>query len=415
MNHSPDRLVAAPDPGLRFREFVALIAALMAVNAFGIDSMLVALPEIGRALGVTDGNSRQWIITIYMLGFGAAQLVYGPLADRYGRKPIVVGSMSLFALLSVLCAVAGSFHLLLAARFLQGVAAAASRVLAVSIVRDCYSGRQMARVMSLSFIVFLAIPILAPSMGQLILLVAPWRAIFLVLAAFGGGVALWAGLRLKETLHPEYRRDLSFRGLGGAARIILGQRIPVGYTLAGMVVFGSLMGYINSVQQIFSDVFHRPDLMAIVFAAAASMMGVSAFFNSRIVERVGVRRVSHTALIGFIAVAGIHVALSAAGLETIWSFALLQAAQMGFFALLGSNFNSMAMEPVGAVAGTASSVQGFIATVGGALIGMLIGQSFNGTTLPVMTGFFVVGLVALSLVLFAERGRLFRPHTPARA
>ncbi|MEH3106706.1 MAG: multidrug effflux MFS transporter [Sphingomonas fennica] len=416
MTHSPERSRAAPDPGIGFHEFVALIAGLMAVNAFGIDSMLVALPAIGESLGVTNGNDRQWIITTYMLGFGVAQLVYGPLADRYGRKPILVGSMGLFAVLSVAAGLAGSFPVMLAARFLQGVAAAASRVLSVSIVRDCYSGRQMARVMSLSFIVFLAVPILAPSLGQIIMLVAPWRAIFFVLGLFGAAIAIWASLRLNETLHPEYAREISLAELKRAAGLILGNRTSLFYTFGGMLLFGSLLGYISSIEQIFSEVFDRLEVMTIVFAAAASVMGVAAFLNSRIVEQLGVRRVSHTALIGFIVTAAAHVALSASGREELWSFAVLQAIQFGCFALIGSNFNSMAMEPVGAVAGTASSVQGFISTVGGALIGMMIGQAFDGTTLPVMQGFLIVGIATLGMVLIAERGRLFRGHHgPAEA
>ena len=410
MNHSPARILAAPDPGVGFREFVAMVAALNAVNALSIDIMLPALPAIGHSLAIDDGNSRQWIITLYMLGFGAAQLVYGPLADRYGRKPILVVSMGLFAATSVIAGLSGSFPILLVARFLQGIAAAASRVLATAIVRDCYSGRTMARVMSLSFIVFLAVPILAPTIGQLVMLVAPWRAIFFLLAGFAGFVSLWAGLRLRETLHPEYRREIALNELRKAAVLILGQRVSVGYTLGGMLMFGSLLGYIASVQQIFSDVFHRPELMTTVFAGAASVMGLAAFLNSRIVERVGARIVSQAALMGFIAIAAGHLALALAGGDHLLSFALLQGLQFGCFALIGSNFSAMAMEPVGPVAGTASSVQGFVTTIGGALIGMLIGQQFDGTTHAILVGYLTVGLLALLTVLFAERGRLFRPH-----
>ena len=187
----------------------------MAINALGIDAMLPALPAMGRALGIAHENDRQWIIAAYMFGFGSCQLIYGPLIDRYGRKPVLMLSVSFYALTCIAAAFAYDFHTIIAARLLQGVAAAATRVLAVSIVRDRYSGRQMARVMSLTFIVFLAVPILAPSLGQLIMLVAPWEAIFVALGGFGMFVVLWAGLRLPETLHPEDRRaDLA----DGAAR-----------------------------------------------------------------------------------------------------------------------------------------------------------------------------------------------------
>ncbi len=407
---SAPRVTPGPHAGVGFREFVGLVAALMAINALGIDSMLPALPEIGRALGIASENKRQWIIAAYMFGFGGAQLIYGPLADRYGRKPVLLVSMALFAMMSIVAGFSDSFATMIAARILQGCAAASTRVLAVSIVRDCYSGRQMARVMSLSFIVFLAVPIIAPSLGQLIMLFTPWQGIFVFLAMFGGSVAVWAALRLPETLHPEDRHPISIKALTSAVRLAVTNRYSLGYTLASTCLFGSLLGFINSVQQIFTDIFHEAKLFPIIFACIASMMGVASFTNSRIVERLGTRRVSHTALLGFITIAGLHLAVAASGHETIVSFAILQAMMMGCFGLAGSNFGSMAMEPLGHIAGTGSSIQGFISTVGGALLGIVIGQSFNGTTVPVTAGFLLLGLSALVIVLVTERGKLFRAH-----
>ncbi|WCT74103.1 multidrug effflux MFS transporter [Sphingomonas naphthae] len=415
MNQSPERIGRAPDPGLRFREFVGLIAALMAASALAIDSMLVALPDIGRSLGVASENDRQWVITIFMLGFGGAQIVYGPLADRYGRKPVLIWSMLGFAVMSFVAAFATSYPMFLAARFLEGIAVAGSRVLAVSIVRDCYSGRQMARVMSLSMMVFLAVPVLAPSIGQLIVFVVPWPGIFVFLGLFGAIVATWGALRLNETLHPEYRRPISVSALLSGFGAVLTRRQSVGYTLGSTVIFGSLVGYISSIQQIFSDVFHQPKMLPIVFAAGASMMGMGAFTNSRIVERIGSRKVSHGALCMFILVAVLHLLHSRSGNETIWVFGLFMGLQMACFTLIGSNFSSMAMEPVGDLAGTASSIQGFTTTVGGAMIGSAIGQSFDGTTQPMAMGFVLVSLVALGIVLVTERGKLFRPHHVAPA
>jgi DHA1 family bicyclomycin/chloramphenicol resistance-like MFS transporter len=397
-----------------FREFVALIAALMAINALGIDTMLAALPAMGKSLGIAQENHRQWIIASFVFGFGGAQLFYGPVADRFGRKPILIVSLSLFVITSLLAAFADSFATMVAARLLQGVSAASSRVLTVSIVRDCYSGRKMARVMSLAFVVFLLVPILAPSIGQLILLVAPWRWIFFCLAGYAAAVVLWATVRLPETLHPEYRVAISVGALAGAVREVLGNRYSLGYTLASTLLFGGLLGFINSVQQIFADVFHEFRLFTIVFALCASFMGVASFISSRIVERLGTRRVSHSALIGFIAVSGVHLLVAASGHESIWSFGIFQALTMVCFGLAASNFGAMAMEPLGHIAGTASSIQGSISSVGGALIGIGIGQSFNGTTVPVATGFFAIGIFSLAAVLVTERGRLFRPqHAPA--
>lgn len=397
-------------PGLRFGLFVALIAALMAVTPLGIDSMLPALPHIGQSLGVSNENHQQWVIAIYVFGFGAAQIVYGPLSDRFGRKAILVPSLSLFATLSILAGLASSFKLLLIARLLQGIAGASSRVLTISIVRDCYSGRQMARVMSTSFMVFLMVPVLAPSIGQGIMLVGSWRLIFFFLAAFALLVAALLSFTIRETLHPEYRRPLSPRAIGQGVWRTLTDRSALGYTLAITLIFGALMGFINSIQQIFQDIFHAPNKFPLVFAGIGLSMAVAAFTNSRIVERLGTRKVSHTALLGMIAMAAIHSLVVWSGHETLLTFALLQFATMFCFGLLGSNFGSMAMENVGEIAGTASSVQGFVSTCGGVLLGLVIGQSFNGTVLPLALGYLIFGSLALVVVLVTERGRLFHAH-----
>ena len=403
--------------GPGFPEFVALIAMMMALNALAIDAMLPALPAIGDALGVASENSRQWVITAYLLGFGGAQLIYGPLADRFGRKPVLMAGLALYVLFSVLAAFSPSFELLIAARVGTGIGAAALRVLAVSIVRDRYSGRTMARVMSLSFLVFLGVPILAPALGQLILTVAPWPWVFGVLAVGGAAFAVWAALRLPETLHPEDRMPIRVGRIASAFRIALTSRRSMGYTLAITAISGALFGFINSSQQIFFDVFHEPGLFTLVFGAVAGGIAVASLLNARLVERLGSRLISHTALLGFIAMSAIHAVVALTGHETIWTFAVLQALTMFCFGFIAGNFGAMAMEPMGHIAGTASSAQGFISTTGGATLGFVIGQQFNGSTVPMAIGFIALGLAALVFVLFAERGRLFRarnlPPVPA--
>ena len=398
---------ASASAGMGFKQFGALIAALMAVNALAIDSMLPALPAIGHSLGVDDENRRQWIVTAYLLGFGAAQIVYGPLADRLGRRPVLLCGLAGYAAFALLASLSTSFVTLLAARALMGVGAAATRVLAVSIVRDRFSGRDMARVMSLAFIVFLAVPILAPSIGQIIMLFGPWRWVFGALSCFGACVLAWAALRLPETLQPAARLPFSTGRIVGAFRLALTDRTAVGYMLASTLILGALFGFINSAQQIFSDTLGAPRLFTSVFALIAGFMALSSFLNSRIVGRFGPRRVSHAALCGFVALASAHVALALAGRETLVGFALLQAGVWFCFGLVFSNFGSLAMEPLGRVAGTASSVQGCVTTVGGAVIGFFVGQSFDGTAVPMSVGFVVCGSSALGVVLFAERGRLF--------
>jgi MFS transporter, DHA1 family, multidrug resistance protein len=395
-----------------FLEFVVLAAATMSTQAIAIDAMLPAFPIIVQALHVADPNHGQWIVTAYMTGLGIGQLFWGLMSDRFGRRPILLGGLTLYVIAALLCSLTGSFHALLAWRFVHGLAAASVTVTR-SVVRDLYSGRQMARVMSLTFMVFLMVPILAPSLGQLILLVAPWRFIFVVFAAFAAIVATWGFLRLPETLHPEYRLTLNRTHIVRAAKLVLGTRASICYTLAMMVLFATIMAYVGMVQQIFSEVFHRPNLMPSMFALCAIFMGLAAYLNSRIVERLGMRLISHTALLAFIAVTGLHVVVATLGWEQIWTFVVLQAVSMGCFSLSVSNFGAMAMEPMGSVAGIAASLQGFISTFSGALVGAFIGKQFNGTTMPLAAGAMCCGIASLGFVLLAEKGRLFRAHHPS--
>jgi MFS transporter, DHA1 family, multidrug resistance protein len=392
-----------------FTELVVLAAAMMATQAIAIDGMLPAFPVIGRAMQVASENHVQWIITAYMTGLGCGQLFWGLMSDRFGRRPILIGGLGLYVLAALLCGLAGSFATLLAWRFVHGLAAA-SVVVSRSVIRDLYSGRQMARVMSLTFMVFLTVPILAPSLGQVILLVAPWRYIFIVCGVFAALVCVWAMWRLPETLHPEYRLTLNLSHIAGAVRLVLGNRTSLCYTFAMSVMFGGIMAYVGMVQQIFGEVFHRANLMPSMFALCATTMGIAAFFNSRIVERLGMRWISHTALLTYLGITGVHTVIAACGLEPLWVFVAFQSATMACFALTTSNFGAMAMEPVASVAGIGASLQGFISTLGGALVGAVIGRQFNGTVLPLAAGTLCCGMTSLLFVLLAEKGRLFRAH-----
>ena len=300
------------------------------------------------------------------------------------------------------------------ARAAAGGAVAGGRTVTVALVRDLYAGRAMARVMSLAFIVFMAAPVLAPTFGQLILLVASWRWIFGGIALVAALILLWFLVRMPETLKVEDRRPLRLSALGMGAKRIAGDRFALGYTLAATMLQGALFGFIGSIQQIVFEVFRVPQYLALVFASVAGTMAIGSFVNSRIVMRLGTRLISHTALVGFIVFAALHLALSLAGVETLASFIVVQALMMMCFGLATSNFSAMAMENVGDIAGTAASLQGFVSTLGAALIGAAIGQAYDGTTVPLYTGFTLMGGVALAIVLVAERGRLFRPaHNPA--
>jgi DHA1 family bicyclomycin/chloramphenicol resistance-like MFS transporter len=393
-----------------FLQFVLIIAALMAVGALGTDSMLPNLPTIGSALGVAQENRRQLIITCYLLGFGVAQIVYGPLADRYGRKPVLLGGLCLYVAFSIVAAFSPSFDTLLIARVLQGIGAAATRVLPVSIVRDRYSGRDMARVMSLASMVFMGVPVLAPTVGQAVTLIAPWPYVFGVLAMFGAAVFVWVLIKLPESLHPRDRIPIIPGRIASAFAQAASNRSSVGYMIAQTFLFGGLLGFINSAEQVFADAFHKPALFTPVFAIAASFIAVASLVNARLVGRVGMRWMSHAALLGFISLSAVHLTIVLTGHESLLVFAVFQAATMFTFGLTQGNFSAMSMEPMGHIAGAASSLQGFCIMVGGSLIGFLIGQQFDGSSGPVVAGYLCCSLGALAAVLVAENGRLFRPH-----
>ncbi|KQS02428.1 MFS transporter [Sphingomonas sp. Leaf357] len=393
---------------MKRREFVAFIAAVMAVNALGVDLMLPALADIGRELSIGAANHRQWIITAYMLGFGAGQLVYGPLADRYGRKPILVVTLAGFVAASIFAAGSPTFEALLGARVLQGLMSASTRVLAVAIVRDGQSGRQMARTLSLAQMIFFLVPILAPSLGQILLKFGPWRFIFYALAGFSALVLAWSTLRLTETLPAARRIPLSLASLKQGYRLTLTNRFSLGYAVAASMTFGGIIAFVSSAQQIFVDEFHAGSRFTWLFALCAFAMGCASFLNSRLVERLGTRLISQTALIALIVLSLLHLIVIGAGEESLWTYMIFQALCMTCIGLCGSNFGAMAMEPVGHIAGTASSIQGFISSIGAVLVGSAIGQSYDGTTFPLAIGYLAIGLAVLAIVYVIEGGRLFQ-------
>lgn len=396
-------------------EFIAICAALMAVNALAIDIMLPALQQIGASLGVESENHRQFVITAYVAGMGLALLFYGPASDRFGRRGPLLFGLSIYILAAFAAAFAPSFEILLVLRFIQGIGAASTRVIAISIVRDRYGGRQMAEIMSLVFMVFMIIPVLAPGIGQLIMLFSEWHMIFVVMSVTALAITAWTALRMPETMHPQDRRPLSLMSIVNGFRIVLTTRVSLFYTLASMIIFGSLFGFINSAQQVYVGIYGLGVWFPLVFAAIAAMMSVSSFLNSRLVVKLGMRRLSHGALLGFTVVSAIWFAWSLTGWVPFPVFVVLFAAAMFQFGWIGSNFNAIAMEPLGHIAGTASSVQSFMQTVGGGLIGAFIGQSFDGTVMPLALGYVSVALLGLVMVLIAERGKLFSaPGAPAK-
>ncbi len=402
--------VTAEPPGapIGFVEFVLLIAALMALTALGIDSMLPALPAIGEALGASPA-ARPFVVTAFLIGFGVAQLVQGPLADRYGRRRVLIVALIIYIVTNGLAAVAASFPLLLAARVCAGAAIAATRVATVALVRDCYHGRAMAQVMSIAFMVFMIVPILAPAFGQLVLLFGNWRLIFWVIAGLATLVLGWFALRMPETLAPEAQMPISLSRIASGWRETLSDRLSLGYTLAATALMAALYGYLNSIQPIMAVTFGREKLLALIFATTSVTMAAANLLNSRIVMRLGTRLISHSSVAILITVAASHLVIARFGGESLIVFAVLQAITMACFGLATSNFSAMAMENMGRIAGTASSVQGFASVTIGSLVGAGIGQAFDGTTQPLTLGFLIAGIAAFAFVFVTERGRMFRP------
>jgi MFS transporter, DHA1 family, multidrug resistance protein len=411
---SPISSAPARLKGMGKGEFIAMMAMLMALNALAIDIMLPALQEIGAALNVADENARQYIVSSYLFGFGFAQLLYGPISDRFGRRaPMVIGLL-VYILCSFAIVATPSFAGLLALRFIQGAGAASTRVVTVSIVRDVYGGRAMAEVMSLIMMVFMIVPIIAPGTGQIIMLGGDWHMIFVFIGLMGIMLLVWMMMRLPETLAREDVRPLTIISVIAGFRIVLTNRIALCYTIAATFIFGALFGFINSAQQIYVGIYELGAWFPVAFAAVAAFMSLASFINAKLVGRYGMRRLSHGSLIAFILITFVWMLVQLFGPQPM-PFGLF----LGFFALamfmfgwIGANFNSLAMEPLGHVAGTASSVLGFMSTVGGAAIGAVIGQAFDGTALPMVLGFCSVGVIGLGFVLLAEKGRLFQAQNP---
>jgi len=391
------------------KELTALLAGLMALNAFAIDAMIPALPDIGRALDVPRENDRQLVVIAYFIGFASTQLLWGPLADRFGRKPVLAAGTILYGLFALLCGIAGSFALLIAGRVAMGASAAVTRVLVIAMVRDLFEAEAMARVMSLVFMVFMLVPVLAPTVGQGILLFASWRAIFFVLAAYSVVMLAWAWIRLPETLHPEFRRSLQFGQMAEAMRATIRDPMSRGYTLATTIMFAALVAYISSVQQIVFDAFGQGGYIGLVFAAIAAPMALASWINSRVVGRFGLRRVGHSASAALAIITTLHAAIALSGYESLPLFVMLQGLTMAAFAFASSNLGTLAMENMAPIAGTASSVQGVTGTLGAAILGFLIGQQFDGTATPFVVGTALCAIFGFLIIVLTEPGKLFAP------
>ncbi|WP_264960549.1 multidrug effflux MFS transporter [Novosphingobium ovatum] len=391
------------------------MAFLQALQALAVDSMLPALGHMAADLHLQDANQRQLVVGIFLIFGGLGCLVPGTLADRYGRRRVLMASLGFYIVCTIGCALVTNFWQLLAMRAILGFTCAGLAVLPAAIIRDWYEGDQMARLQSMVAMVFMVVPMIAPSIGQAVLLVASWRWIFGVMAVLAGLVAAWTWVRLPETLHPEYRQPIQFGPLMRTMGDVTANRAAFGYVFGMALIQGALFGYINSSQQLVAEHFGAGSRFPLVFACMASMMAMTNFVNARIVERFGARRVSHTALLVYICTSAVQLTLALYEAETLYRFIAVMTVNVCLMGFIGSNFASISLQPFARTAGAAASAQSFIRMVLASSLGALVGQAYDNSARPLAFAMVATGALALLLVLYSEHGKLFRRLIPPGA
>lgn len=384
-------------------EFTLLVALMMSIVAISIDALLPALGIISRDIALSYPNQVQLVISALFLGMALGQLVCGPLSDALGRKKVLYSGTALFLAGSLVCFLAKDINTLLLGRFIQGLGVAGPYVSAISIVRDKYAGREMAKVMSLVMMIFIMVPAIAPSLGQAILWLASWRYIFMLYIAYALVIGVWIFLRLEETLPPAQRIAFSVAGFVDGFKTVISHRVTMAYTLCMGLFFGSFVGYLNSSQQIFQVQFGTGQWFTLYFGVLALVFGVASLCNSRLVEKWGMHYISQRAVWAIVLCSALFLGLHSLCAIQLWMFMVYASVLFFAFGLIFGNVNAMAMEPMGHVAGIASAVIGAVSSVISMAIGTTIGQLYNNTLIPVTTGFLVMAILALLLMQFADK------------
>ncbi len=384
------------------------MALLMALTALSVDVMLPALPQIGRSLGVVHGNDRQLVLSVYLAGFALGQFLFGPISDRFGRRPPLLFGLALYIAGTLLALSSASFAGLLAARVLQGAGAASPRVIALAIVRDRFEGREMSRVMSFITMVFIVVPMLAPAIGEAILQLSTWRSIFFLLLLVAFACALWVAARLPETRPAEDRLPLSAGAVWQAIKLVSLTRQTIGYVIAMGFVFGLLVSYVMSSEQIFVEVYGLGTGFPVAFGSIAAFMIAASLLNASAVRKMGMRGLSHRALIGALAACAVMALAGYPEKPPLLLFCGFMAAVFFCFGVVMPNFNALAMEPMAHIAGTASSVAGFYSTAAATILATAIGRSFDGGVRPLCIGITLLFLATFLAVLITERFQLMQ-------
>lgn len=382
------------------------MALMMSLVALSIDTILPALPNIAADFNVAAGNNIQQVIAVLFLGLTIGQLFYGPLSDQIGRKPTILIGASVYIIGSLMGAMAESFTVLLISRFLQGFGVAAMRVLSIALVRDLYSGAAMARIMSLAMSIFILVPCIAPLLGQSILAFTHWRSIFWVLLVLSLCLVLWFWLRQNETLIPEKRITMRWKTLAAGWKETCTNSVAMRYTIAVGCVQGSFTGYLLSAQQIFDQQYHTGELFALYFAVLALTVGAASVLNAQIVSRVGMQKMCMYGALLAIAASSIGLYLELNGYLSFTGFLTVQGIIMFATGLKLGNMNAIAMQPLGHIAGVASSAISFISGALALAVGSLIGSAFNVTVAPLMIGVLGSCLIALALILYKPQSQL---------
>jgi len=394
-----------PTERLPFSEFIILMATMTSLIALSVDAMLPALPAIGLDLGVTNPNDTQLIVSLIFLGMAFAQLLYGPLSDTFGRKPLVYLGFILFFIGCFLCIIAETFTLLLIGRVLQGIGLGGPRIMSIAIIRDQFKGREMAKVMSFVMMIFILVPIIAPALGQGILMIAHWKVIFILLSVIGIATFGWFSIRQPETLIVEHRHALSLKRVLNSAFRVLKNPHVIAYTFVSGIIFGPFLAYISSVQQILAELYGLGKMFPLYFALLSASIGLAAFTNGKLVMRFGMVRISATSLFCQALLSSIFAwhAAQYAGVPPLWHLLIYFSLSLYFVGLLFGNLTSLAMEPLGNVAGVGASVVGFISSFVSVPLAIYIGSLYNNTVLPQVLGFAICASISLSLILLVQK------------
>ena len=391
----------------RPNEFIALVAMLTALVAMSIDTMLPAVGQIATELGAANPNDRQFIVLAFFAGLMIGTLIFGPVSDSVGRKPTIYVGLVLFVAGSLLCMVSTTFPMLIAGRLLQGIGASSPRIVSMAMVRDGAKGAEMARIMSFVMSVFMLVPILAPSIGQGVLYIANWRYIFAGFVIAAIIVAIWLATRQAETLSPENRREFSAAKLMSSAGEVFKSPVAFGYTLAVGFIFAAFTTFLGTSQQIFADQYQQGDAFALWFGGLACGIAISMILNGIYVKQIGMRKLSQWALLGFIAVWCTMLVLCFIfkGHPPLPAVGVLFFISWFCSGMIFGNYNAMALEPMGHIAGMAAAISGALSTLIAVVLGGIAGRQYDGTLYPITVAFVVFGLMALVFSTWAERGR----------